>query len=53
MGTTCDRCGAAAKVSVLLQSGSGLAFCGHHWTEHQAKVEPIADVVVNLEEETV
>jgi hypothetical protein len=26
----CDRCGAAAKLSLTLRNGLDLAFCGHH-----------------------
>ena len=26
----CDRCAAAAKLTVVLRSGATLAFCGHH-----------------------
>ncbi len=26
----CDRCGAAAKLTVSLRAGGELAFCGHH-----------------------
>ena len=30
----CDRCGAAAKLSVLLAVGGELSFCGHHATKY-------------------
>jgi hypothetical protein len=26
----CDRCGAAAKLGLVLATGGELAFCGHH-----------------------
>lgn len=26
----CDRCGAAAKLTVTLRGGGDLSFCGHH-----------------------
>jgi hypothetical protein len=32
----CDRCGARAKVQVLLNSGGELVFCAHHGREHWA-----------------
>ncbi len=31
----CDRCSAAAVISVLLHSGGVLLFCGHHGRMHQ------------------
>lgn len=31
----CDRCGAAAKVKVMLSSGGSLYFCGHHANAHK------------------
>ncbi|WP_020495094.1 DUF7455 domain-containing protein [Sciscionella marina] len=41
----CDRCGAAAKVRVLLPSGGELLFCGHHANEHDAKLRSVeADI---------
>ena len=30
----CDRCGAAAKLEVVLAAGGELAFCGHHANKH-------------------
>ena len=42
----CDRCGAAAKVRVLLNAGD-LLFCRHHGTEHLPKLVEVAlDVFV-------
>jgi hypothetical protein len=38
----CDRCGAAAKLEVVLGSGGALAFCGHHANKHAAEITPIA-----------
>ncbi len=35
----CDRCSAAAQVRAVLPSGFELLFCGHHFTEHKAKLE--------------
>ncbi|TWS20135.1 hypothetical protein FK529_08405 [Tsukamurella asaccharolytica] len=35
----CDRCSAAAQVRAVLPSGFELLFCGHHFTEHRAKLE--------------
>jgi hypothetical protein len=38
----CDRCGAAAKLEVVLSTGGELAFCGHHANGHAAEITPIA-----------
>jgi hypothetical protein len=38
----CDRCGAAAKLEVVLSTGGELAFCGHHANAHAAEIIPIA-----------
>ncbi len=35
----CDRCSAAAQVRAVLPSGFELLFCGHHFSEHKAKLE--------------
>lgn len=37
----CDRCGAGAKVRVVLDNGE-LLFCGHHATEHRKSYERVA-----------
>lgn len=37
----CDRCGAQAYVSVLLETGE-LMFCGHDWTKYASVIEPKA-----------
>jgi hypothetical protein len=42
MTERCDRCGAAAKVEVVLRSGGELAFCGHHANKHAAEFTPLA-----------
>lgn len=47
----CDRCGAAAAVRVVLASGGELLFCGHHATEHSARLEELAAVVHNTNAE--
>jgi hypothetical protein len=38
----CDRCGAAAKLEVVLGTGGELAFCGHHANKHAAEFTPLA-----------
>ena len=38
----CDRCGALAKVRVVLANGSDLVFCGHHAREYEDKLRDIA-----------
>jgi hypothetical protein len=44
----CDRCGAAAQVRVILQSGGELLFCGHHARKHnQRLVELEAELQTN------
>ncbi|MDN5933905.1 MAG: hypothetical protein L0I24_23005 [Pseudonocardia sp.] len=37
----CDRCGAAAKVRAVLQSGGELLFCGHHGRAHADKLREL------------
>jgi hypothetical protein len=34
----CDRCSAAAMVTVTLPSGGELLFCGHHVKKHAARL---------------
>ena len=34
----CDRCGAAAKLVMLLTGGGELAFCGHHANKHAGSI---------------
>ena len=38
----CDRCGAAAKVRVIMDGGSALLFCAHHFKEHEVRLRAIA-----------
>lgn len=47
----CDRCGALAKVRVVLASGSDLVFCGHHAREYDAKLRDIAVDIIDTERE--
>jgi hypothetical protein len=50
MPERCDRCGAAAKIHVILRSGAGtLTLCGHHANRH---AEPIARAAVQVTLET-
>ncbi|HEY9388616.1 MAG TPA: hypothetical protein VIR27_02460 [Mycobacteriales bacterium] len=47
-GDRCDRCGAQAKVRVVLPGGGDLLFCGHHARAYDAKLREIAvDIVGN------
>jgi hypothetical protein len=46
----CDRCGAAAKLTVNLTSGGELAFCGHHANRHHEDIVRVAERIV-LEED--
>ena len=41
----CDRCGAAAKVRILV-GGSELAFCGHHANRFSDSVSAVAEEIV-------
>ena len=43
----CDRCGAQAYVRVVLDGGSDLLFCSHHWNEHENKLRPVAREVID------
>jgi hypothetical protein len=38
----CDRCGAAAQVRAVLQSGGELLFCGHHARKHNQRLVELA-----------
>ena len=47
----CDRCGALAKVRVVLASGSDLVFCGHHARAYDAKLRDIAVDIIDADSE--
>ena len=47
----CDRCGAAAKLRAVLQSGGELLFCGHHAREYDVGLRE-ADADLQQEEST-
>src|SRR4051794_14708306 len=38
----CDRCAAAARLTVTLRTGGTLAFCGHHANRYADQLQPIA-----------
>jgi hypothetical protein len=42
MTERCDRCGAAAKLEVVLGTRGELAFCGHHANKHALEFGPLA-----------
>jgi hypothetical protein len=42
----CDRCGAAAKLSVAFTAGGELAFCGHHGNRYADHILSMASRVV-------
>lgn len=44
----CDRCGARARVRVVLAGGMDLAFCGHHAKEYDTKLRGVAVNFVDL-----
>jgi hypothetical protein len=41
----CDKCGAAAKLSLVLSDGGELAFCGHHGNRYAEQILAVADRV--------
>jgi hypothetical protein len=44
----CDRCGAQAKVRVVLPGGGDLVFCGHHARAYDERLRELAvDVVAS------
>ena len=47
----CDRCGALAKVRVVLANGSDLVFCGHHAREYETKLRDIAVDIIDTDGE--
>ena len=47
----CDRCGALAKVRVVLANGSDLVFCGHHAREYESKLRDIAVDIIDTDGE--
>ena len=47
----CDRCGALAKVRVVLANGSDLVFCGHHAREYESKLRDIAIDIIETDGE--
>jgi hypothetical protein len=38
----CDRCGAAARMTVALTAGGELAFCGHHGNRYADQILTVA-----------
>lgn len=44
----CDRCSAAALVTVVLNSGGLLYFCGHHGRMHQSALIQQGTIVGDL-----
>ena len=45
----CDRCNAQAYVRVVLNSGSELFFCAHHYTKHAAS---LSERALEIQDET-
>ncbi len=45
----CDRCGAQSYVAAILEGGSELLFCGHHWREHG---DAVCKIAVDVHDET-
>lgn len=42
----CDRCGAQARIHVVLRAGGDLFFCGHHGRQHEDRLRKMgADYV--------
>lgn len=44
----CDGCGAQAYVSVMLNGGTILLFCGNHWNRHK-HILNVPENVVNTD----
>jgi hypothetical protein len=42
----CDRCGAQARVRVVLPGGGDLVFCGHHARQYDTTIRSVAVQVV-------
>jgi len=49
-GDRCDRCGAQAKIRMVLPGGGDLVFCGHHAREYDTKIREVAAEVVKSED---
>lgn len=45
----CDRCGARAKLRVVLAGGMDLTFCGHHAREYDEKLRGVAVDFLDLD----
>lgn len=41
----CDRCGAAAKLALVLASGRQLTFCGHHANSYTETILETAESI--------
>jgi hypothetical protein len=41
-GDRCDRCGAQAKVRIVLPGGGDLLFCGHHARKYDDTIRSVA-----------
>jgi hypothetical protein len=41
----CDRCGAAAKLGLVLAGGGELTFCGHHANAYADRILQVAESV--------
>lgn len=52
IGDRCDRCGARAKIRVVLDGGMDLTFCGHHAREYDEKLRGVAHDFIDLDEAT-
>ena len=46
MTERCDRCSAAAKLTVTLARGGELAFCGHHANKHHDDIVRVGERIV-------
>ncbi|MEV4344202.1 hypothetical protein AB0J83_06970 [Actinoplanes sp. NPDC049596] len=42
----CDRCSAAARLTVTLTTGGELAFCGHHANRHHEDISRVGERIV-------
>lgn len=47
MKERCDKCGAQAFVAVEMKSAGELLFCGHHYNAYKAKLDEVAEFVLD------
>lgn len=43
----CDACGARAYMVFIMPRGQDLSFCGHHGTQYEQQVAPMAISIID------